>query len=132
MSHCVSASAWSAIFQELHVWKHNLLELQYFYTIHIQAKQFPSYASTQTYLLFSEFDNKNEYAGSYPSQWFITNIYVDYMEHICPILDQCMSALTGYVLKWDHSFKLPKYLMKLDGVMSFSALFTLVNEFEQI
>lgn len=57
---------------------------------------------------------------------------MDYMEHICPILDQCMSALTGHVIKWDHSFKLPKYLMKLDGVMSFAALFTIVNEFEQI
>ena len=65
MSHCVSASAWSAIFQELHDQKHDLLELQYLHTI--QAKQFPSYASTQTYLPFSEFDNKNEYAGSYPS-----------------------------------------------------------------
>ena len=54
------------------------------------------------------------------------------MEHICPILDQCMSALTGHVIKWDHSFELPKYLMKLDGVMSFAALFTIVNEFEQI
>ena len=54
------------------------------------------------------------------------------MEHIRPALDQCLSALTGYVIKWDHSFKLVKYMMKLDGVVTFAALFTLVNEFEQI
>jgi len=54
------------------------------------------------------------------------------VEHIHPALDQCLSALTGYVIKWDHSFKLVKYMMKLDGVMTFAALFTLVNEFEQI
>jgi hypothetical protein len=107
MSHRVSASAWSTIFRELHVQKHDLLELQYLHTIQIQAKQFPNYARTQSYLQFSDFGNKNEYAGFYPSRWFITNIYVDYMEHIWPILDQCMSSLTGYVLKWDHSFKLP-------------------------
>jgi len=40
--------------------------------------------------------------------------------------------LTGYVIKWDHSFKLVKYMMKLNGTVTFAALFTLVNEFEQI
>ncbi len=54
------------------------------------------------------------------------------MEHIHPVLDQCMSALTGHVIKWDHSFKLPKLMTKLEGVPTFVALFTLVNEFEQI
>jgi len=57
---------------------------------------------------------------------------MDYMEHIRPALDQCLSALTGYVIKWDHSFKLVKYMTKLNGVGTFAALFTLVNEFEQI
>ena len=57
---------------------------------------------------------------------------MDYMEHVRPALDQCLSALTGYVIKWDHSFKLVKYMTKLNGVGTFAALFTLVNEFEQI
>ena len=51
------------------------------------------------------------------------------MEHIRPSLDQCFSALTGYIIKWDHSFKVVKYMMKLNGVVTFAAL---VNEFEQI
>ena len=59
-------------------------------------------------------------------------MYMDYMEHIQPFLDQCVSALTGHIIKWDHSFKLPKFLMKLSGEITFVALFTLVNEFEQI
>jgi hypothetical protein len=57
---------------------------------------------------------------------------MDYMEHICPVLDQCMSALSGYILKWDHSFKLPKFIMKLGGTQVFTALFTIVNEWKQI
>jgi hypothetical protein len=132
MSHRVSASAWSTIFHELHVREHDLRELQYLHTIQMQVKKSGNHIHTRSYLPFSEFDDKGGYAGFYPSRWFITNVYTDYMEHIHPILDQCMSALTGHVIKWDHSFKLPKYLMKLDGVMSFSALFTIVNEFEQI
>ncbi|KAJ7830165.1 ribonuclease H-like domain-containing protein [Mycena olivaceomarginata] len=43
-----------------------------------------------------------------------------------------MASLTALILKWDHSFKVPKYLMKLNGVMTFVALFTIVNEYEQI
>ena len=43
-----------------------------------------------------------------------------------------MSALSGHILKWDHSFKLPKYMMKLEGTQMFTALFTVVNEWEQI
>ena len=57
---------------------------------------------------------------------------MDYMEHIQPALDQCFSSLTGYVIKWDHSFKLVKDMMKLNGVVTFAAPFTLLNEFEQI
>src|SRR5947199_8934382 len=85
-----------------------------------------------TYAPFSQFNNKNGYAGFHPSCWYINSVYRDYMEHIRPVLDQCMSALTGHIIKWDHSFKLPKLLTKLNGVATFAGLFTLVNEFEQI
>ena len=54
------------------------------------------------------------------------------MERIRPYLDQCMSMLPAYILKWDHSFKLSKLLMKLVGQTTFVSLFTLVNELEQI
>jgi hypothetical protein len=75
---------------------------------------------SNAYLPFSEFEDQQGYAGFCPSRWYITNIYMDYMQHICPVLDQCMAALTGYVIKWDHSFKLPKYPSgKLLLVLSF-------------
>ena len=130
MANRVSSNAWSQILRELHVREHDLRELQYLDTIQKHRKQ-PGNMSN-AYLPFSEFEDQQGYAGFYPSCWYITNIYMDYMQHIHPILDQCMSALTGYVIKWDHSFKLPKYLMKLDGIATFTALFTLVNEIEAI
>src|SRR6516164_6316484 len=59
---------------------------------------------------------------------------MDYMEHIQLILDQyiAIAALTGYMLKLDHSFKLVKLMMKLNGEVTFAILFTLLNKYEQI
>jgi hypothetical protein len=44
----------------------------------------------------------------------------------------CMSALTGYILQWDHSLKVPNYMMKLNGIAVFVGLFTVLNELGQI
>lgn len=133
VAHQLSSSAWSKVLREIHVREHDLRELKYLQAVQkdIKSKKSLGY-DVQSYQPFSNFDNQSEYAGFYPSWWYINSIYMDYMEHICPALDQCLSALTGYVIKWDHSFKLVKYMMKLDGVVTFAALFTLVNEFEQI
>ncbi|PPQ83062.1 hypothetical protein CVT25_005220 [Psilocybe cyanescens] len=133
IAHQLSSSAWSKVLRELHVREHDLREFKYLQAIKKDIK----FKTTQGYEVpayqpFSSFDNSSEYAGFYPSRWYINSVYMDYMELIHPSLDQCLSALTGYVIKWDHSFKLVKYMMKLNGVVSFAALFTLVNEFEQI
>ena len=55
----------------------------------------------RSYDPFSDFGDKNGYAGYWPSRWYINTVYVDYMEHIRPALDQCVAALTGYIIKWD-------------------------------
>jgi hypothetical protein len=133
MAHSLNSSAWSNIFQELHVREHDLQELDYLHAIHAENKKREAHNIVEkAYEPFSAFKDKTGYAGFYPSKWYINTVYMDYMEHIRPVLDQCMASLTGYVLKWDHSFKVPKYLMKLDGAVTFAALFTIVNEFEQI
>ena len=133
IAHRLSASSWSKIMCELHVREHDICELQYLHAIYKEKKLAAQLdVAEKSYIPFSEFKDKDGYAGFYPSRWYINNVYMDYMEHIRPILDQCMAALTGYVIKWDHSFKLSKYLMKLDGVVTFAALFTLVNELSQI
>ena len=133
VAHRLSSSAWSKVLREIHVHEHDLRELKYLQAVQKDLKfRKNSGYEVQNYQPFSNFDNQSEYAGFYPSRWYINSIYMDYMEHIHPALDQCLSALTGYVIKWDHSFKLVKYMTKLNGVGTFAALFTLVNEFEQI
>src|SRR6266576_4235376 len=56
--------------------------------------------------------------------WTIWNTYAQFWTNACL---HCLG-----ILKWDHSFKLPKYMMRLEGTQMFMALFTIVNEWEQI
>src|SRR6202050_1787484 len=130
----MSSSVWSSVLRELHVREHDLQELNYLHALSVAKKQEQALnvEGVRAYEPFSDFHDKNGYAGFYPSRWYINTVYMDYMEHIHPFLDQCVSALTGYVIKWDYSFKLPKFLMKLAGEITFASLFTLLNEFEQI
>ena len=132
IAHRVSSSAWSKIMRELHVHEHDLRELKYLHAVTANVgDQSRLNSAVKTYTPFSGFDDQSGYGGFSPSK-YIKNIYMDYMDHIRPILDQCMSALSGHIIKWDHSFKLPKYMMRLDGIQMFTALFTIVNEWEQI
>jgi hypothetical protein len=133
LAHRLSSSAWSKVLREIHVREHDLREIKYLQAIQrdIKFKRNHGYR-VPSYQPFSTFNNKSEYAGFYPSRWFINRVYMDFMEEIRPALNQCLSALTGYIIKWDHSFKLVKYMTKLNGIATFAALFTLVNEFEQI
>ena len=133
IAHRLSSSAWSKVLRELHIREHDLREIKYLYAIKREQKNHEaSGTALKSYQPFSAFNDKVGYNGFSPSKKYINNIYMDYMEHIRPVLDQCMSALSGHIIKWDHSFKLPKYMMKLNGIVTFAALFTVVNEFEQI
>jgi hypothetical protein len=130
----LSSSATSNILRELHVRQRDLRELDYLHAIHCEKKKAEALnlAEEPSYEPFSAFENKDGYAGFYPTRWYLNAVYMDYMEQIRPILDQCMAAISGYIIKWDHSFKVPKLLSKLEGSQTFSALFTLMNESNQI
>lgn len=129
----VNANMFSTMIRTAHMRKYDHSKLKYYYAIASEnAKADAKQIERQTFKPFSAFSDKSGYNGHYPSRWYISAIYVDYIQCIRPMLDQCMAALTGTVLKWDHSFKVLKFLMKINGEPVFKALFTIVNEFEQI
>ncbi|THU80100.1 hypothetical protein K435DRAFT_874751 [Dendrothele bispora CBS 962.96] len=133
VAHRVSSNAWEDILRELHLREHDILELRYLHSIQDQQKYNEKWNIAQTkYIPFSAFDDRTQYAGHAPSKRYINNVYMDFMESIRSCLDQCMSALTGHILQWDHSFKVPKYMMKLNGITAFVGLFTVLNELGQI
>lgn len=50
-----------------------------------------------------------------PTRWYLKNLFVDWSSTIRAHLDQAISALSGTVLKWDHSFKVRAMLILVDG-----------------
>ncbi|CAO3629071.1 unnamed protein product [Mucor hiemalis] len=55
-----------------------------------------------------------------------------YMASLRPFMNQLMSFVDDIVLKGDHLFKIIDHLAKINGVSTFSSLYTLLNEYEKI
>lgn len=81
---------------------------------------------------FSKFGDKTKYNGYNPTSNYISYVYSSIVKEIRPFMDQLMSFLDGIILKGDHSFKVIKHMSKVNGVSTFSCLYTLLNEFEEI
>src|ERR1700722_1446757 len=54
------------------------------------------------------------------------------MEQIRTMVDKQMMLLDGKVLKGDHSFKIVKHIAKVGKEPTFSAMYTVCNEYEEI
>ncbi|KAF5382655.1 hypothetical protein D9615_003032 [Tricholomella constricta] len=79
---------------------------------------------------FSEFNDKNRYAGTHPSTEYCKSIFVDWMRAHRVFYDRVMASLPGAILKGDHTFKLIKYMARLSGEPTHDAMYTVVNEWE--
>jgi hypothetical protein len=129
----VNANMFSTMVRTAHMRKYDHSKLKYYFaaaTANTEADA--KIIERQKFKPFSDFSDGSRKNGHYPPRWYINAVYVDYIQCIRSMLNQCTSALTGTVLKWDHTFKVPKFLMKVNGEPVFKASFTIVNEFEQI
>lgn len=128
----VCARQFQTILQELHIRRHDLLELSYCHAIDEFKSRHGLSDLAPKVPPFSSFEDKTGFGGFIPSAAYINHAYQAYMRVIRPFLDQCMSALSGLLLRWDHTFKITKHLARIDGTPVFMALFTILNENEQI
>ena len=81
---------------------------------------------------FSDFGDKNGYGGYIPSPQYFRSFYTSYTEEIRHLLDKQMMVLDAKYLKGDHSFKIIKLIGKVDGAPIFTALYTILNEYEEV
>ncbi|KAJ7661811.1 hypothetical protein B0H17DRAFT_1144535 [Mycena rosella] len=103
--------AWERILRELHVQNRDLAEQSYLHALkHCRPSQLPS-----TLTPFSSFADREGFAG-----------------HVKPHQDQAMAAVPLTIAKWDQSYKVIKYIVRLNGVRVFGSLWMMTNEFEQI
>ncbi|KAF5342768.1 hypothetical protein D9758_017029 [Tetrapyrgos nigripes] len=122
IAHRVSSSAWEEILRELHVREHDIWELHYLQTIqHEQMLDTKNSRPLKQYPPFSAFSDKGNMLDIHLPK--ITSIMCIWI---------LWRALDLVLINWDHSFKVPKYMMRLNGVVVFVGLFTVLNEFGQI
>ncbi|KAF7369576.1 hypothetical protein MVEN_00288100 [Mycena venus] len=128
IAHALTSNAWERIFQELHVRNRDLAEQAYLHALKgCSPLQLP-----EKLIPFSSFHDKKGFAGFTPSRWYINSVYVDHMSYVKPYQDQAMSAIPATTVSWDQSFKVPKYVARINGVRVFGSLWTMLNDSEQV
>jgi len=140
------------ILRELHLLRHDRLEMQYLSAVkdsmeleshsiatgqrsaadYFSPTPASSTRATIPVLAFSAFADKSHYNGWVPTATYLRTAYTAMMDDLRPCMDKEMMVLDGKVLKGDHSFKLVKRLARIKGKSVFSALYTMCNEYEEV
>jgi hypothetical protein len=134
--HGIGPHRFSKILRILHKERYDELQLQYYSTVHEKANStagrfyFPGGA--KDIVRFSSFGDPDQYGGYVPSASYVSHVYSSIIEQLRPFMDQHTSMLDGVVLKGDHSFKVIKHMGKINGISTFLALYTVLNEYEEI
>ncbi|KAF9065365.1 hypothetical protein BDP27DRAFT_1424927 [Rhodocollybia butyracea] len=81
---------------------------------------------------FPSFSDPMKYAGSAPSVYYIKCIWTDYYAAVKIFCDRVQASLSGFKLAGDHTFRIMKSMARLKSELIFGALFSLVNEWEEI
>ncbi|CEP19717.1 hypothetical protein [Parasitella parasitica] len=117
------------ILRVFHTEKFDELQLQYFVVSSVD-KAFDE-SGIQVYLLqktfpeFSSFLDKKRYNGIRPFANYLSHVYSSTISALRPFKDQMISLLDDVVLIVNH-------MAKVNGVSTFSCLYTLLNEYEEI
>jgi hypothetical protein len=95
-------------------------------------KQKGHYLATWPPSEFSSFSDKKGYCGFVPSVNYLTRMYVENSDRLKPYFDREVSKIAASIRKVDHSHKICKHMARINGEQVFKALYTGVNELEQI
>ncbi|KAG2223683.1 hypothetical protein INT45_007261 [Circinella minor] len=88
--------------------------------------------SPTVYPEFSKFKDKTQYSGYIPSTKYLRGIYTAMIDIYRPFIDTLVMMLGREILKGDHSFKIIKNMGTINGQPTFTAMYTVVNEFGEI
>lgn len=129
MQNSMGPQRFQKLLRELHVLRHDQLELQYLLSCLAKKK---GLLRNYSFLPYSNFEDPHQYAGYVPSATYFRTLYTAMIEELKPKMDKHAMLLDGKVLKCDHSFKFPKHIAKIEDAGVFTALFTVTNEYEEI
>lgn len=83
-------------------------------------------------VLFSEFGDKMQFAGKYPSGRYLSHVYKRYANTLQQHFSREVKKRDSNQLSWDASYKEPKHLCRFNGKPVFKALITGTNRLGEI
>lgn len=123
----LGSKQFSNCLQVLHRQHYDKLQAQYLSAI--LARQAARKNSPETtFQPFSVFDDPQGYGGFCPSAAWLRTMYDSYIKKIQDKLDQKAAMLDARVCALDHSHKITKQVMKVDGESIFCAALTVTND----
>ncbi len=114
-----------------------VLHHRYFDTLHAQyldsiLESKGNSDPSKTYQPFGTFENPLGYSGFVPSSQWLRGLYDKMIEDHGEQIDQKAAMCTGEICAIDHSHKITKQIVKLNGETVFSATLTVTNEFGEV
>lgn len=100
----VSVHAFTDMIRRFHIREYERRHLCYLQMIHAQRGSVADFFKVK-YERFSEFGDRNGYAGYTPSNLYFQRFYVKFIEGHAHEMDQHMAMLSARVLSVDHSHK---------------------------
>ena len=124
------AKQFSSILTTLHMCRFNQVHLQYLHMIFEGQTQSPW--KNQSFQPFSEFSDSQGHSGYIPSSTWFHNLYNSLIEEHLPRIYQYSAMLPARVCAIDHSHKITKHIVTINGVPVFIGLLTVTNEMGEI
>jgi hypothetical protein len=87
---------------------------------------------SNVYLPFGTFEDKHGYCGFVPSSLWLRQMYDKLIEDHGTQIDQKTAMCSGEICAIDHSHKITKQIVKVNGETVFSATLTVTNEFGEV
>lgn len=132
--HGIGSHRFAKMLRIIHIERYDELQLQYYLALDDYCHSIVSFfqSSEKKCSEFPAYNDKKTYNGFSPSANYISYVYSSIIAKIRPFMDQLISMLDGIILKGDHSFKIIDHMAKVNGVSTFSCLYTMLNEYEEI
>jgi Domain of unknown function (DUF6729)/3'-5' exonuclease len=116
----------SDLFQMTAKLKHTQLQIQYHEMVNSLRDKLPW--NNVPFPAFSSFEDSNGFAGHIPGSQWLRDVFDCYIEKHIATINQFTSMLSAYICAIDHSHKITKHIVSVNGVPVFIGLLTVTNE----
>jgi hypothetical protein len=126
----LGAKQFSDLLHTLHLCKFDLMQIQYLKIIDVMHLTCPW--SNTIYEPFSSYDDPEGYAGFVPCSQWLQDLFDCFIEKHNIDIKQFTAMLSARICAIDHSHKITKHIIMINGDPVFTGLLTVTNEYGEI